>query len=153
MIFHYNTFIFMLHKILFFCHNIFMFKKFLLCGLTGWCMEVFWTGMGSAIKKDKKMTSVTSIWMFPIYGCAVVIEPLSKLLRKKNTNIVKRGTIYALMIFATEYLSGSFLKKRECCPWDYSKAKLNIKGVIRLDYFPAWFVAGLFYEKMFSKKM
>ena len=116
-------------------------------------MEVFWTGMGSAIKKDKKMTSVTSIWMFPIYGCAVVIEPLSKVLIKRNANVVKRGTIYALMIFATEYLSGSLLKKRECCPWDYSKAKLNIKGVIRLDYFPAWFAAGLIYEKMFAKKM
>ena len=54
------------------------------------------------------------------------------------------------MIFATEFLSGSILKKRECCPWDYSKAKLNIKGLIRLDYFPAWFAAGLIYEKMFA---
>lgn len=127
-----------------------MLKKFLMCGLTGWCMEVFWTGMGSAIKKDKKMTSVTSIWMFPIYGCAVIIEPLSKKLCKRKTHIVLRGTIYALMIFATEFLSGSILKKRECCPWDYSKAKLNIKGLIRLDYFPAWFTAGLIYEKMFA---
>lgn len=53
-----------------------MIKKYMMCGLTGWCMEVFWTGLGSAIKKDKKLTSNTSIWMFPIYATAIIIEPI-----------------------------------------------------------------------------
>lgn len=121
-----------------------------MCGLTGWCMEVFWTGLGSAIKKDKKLTSNTSIWMFPIYATAIIIEPLSRNLNKKGRNSLYRGFTYAMLIFATEYLTGTALKKRGCCPWDYSHAKSNINGVIRLDYFPAWFTAGLVYEKLLT---
>ena len=128
-----------------------MIKRFLMCGLTGWCMEVFWTGLGSALKKDKKLTSVTSIWMFPIYGIAVIIEPMSRHMTRKKIPTVTRGLIYAVMIFATEYATGSLLKKRDCCPWDYSKAKLNINGIIRLDYLPVWFAAGLIYERIFKK--
>ena len=48
----------------------------------------------------------------------------------------------------TEFISGSFLKKHNACPWDYSDAALNYKGIIRLDYAPVWFVVGLIYEKM-----
>lgn len=125
-----------------------MIKKYLMCGLTGWCMEVIWTGLGSAIKKDKKLTGNTSIWMFPIYASAVIIEPVSRNLLKKGKNTLYRGSVYALCIFATEFFSGSLLKKHGCCPWDYSGKKYNINGIIRLDYFPAWFTAGLIYEKM-----
>ena len=106
-----------------------MIKKYLMCGLTGWCMEVFWTGLGSAIKKDKKLTSNTSIWMFPIYATAVIIEPLANKMRKDKKTPLKRGSVYALCIFVTEYISGSILKKHNCCPWDYSHAKTNINGL------------------------
>ena len=54
----------------------------MMCGLTGWCMEVFWTGLGSAIKKDKKLTSNTSICMCPIYAIVMMIEPFG--IRMKN---------------------------------------------------------------------
>ena len=64
---------------------------------------------------------------------------------------MQRGFVYAMCIFITEFLTGSLLKKNGCCPWDYSNAKLNIKGVIRLDYFPVWFIAGLFYENILCK--
>lgn len=127
-----------------------MMKKYLLCGLTGWCMEVFWTGLGSAVNHNKKLTGNTSIWMFPIYATAIIIEPLSILLSKKNFNLFIRGFVYAACIFATEFISGSILKLFGACPWDYSKAKSNINGIIRLDYFPVWFVVGLIYERMFA---
>lgn len=129
-------------------HNNHMIKKYMLCGLTGWCMEVFWTGMGSALKKDKKLTSNTSIWMFPIYATAVIIEPICNKMCSHHRNAFCRGLVYALCIFATEFISGSLLKKRDCCPWDYSDAKLNINGIIRLDYLPVWFTVGLIYEKI-----
>lgn len=111
-------------------------------------MEVFWTGLGSAIKKDKKLTSNTSIWMFPIYATAVIIEPICKHMCKNHKSAFNRGTVYALSILITEYITGSMLKKRNCCPWDYSDAKLNINGIIRLDYLPVWFIVGLIYEKI-----
>lgn len=129
-----------------------MIKKYLLCGLAGWCMEVFWTGLGSACKKNKKLSSNTSIWMFPIYATAIIIEPIGKSLCRKKRNPLMRGGLYALCIFATEFISGTLLKKQNCCPWDYSNAKLNINGVIRLDYFPVWFAVGLIYEQILCPK-
>ncbi|BBF41545.1 hypothetical protein lbkm_0225 [Lachnospiraceae bacterium KM106-2] len=53
-----------------------------------------------------------------------------------------------LSIFGVEFVAGTILKHFDACPWDYSKAKYNVKGVIRLDYAPVWFVAGLLYEKI-----
>lgn len=127
------------------------FSNFLLCGLSGWCMECFWTGLSSIIEhKNKQLLCRTSVWMFPIYGLAACFSPLCKCM--KNRCALFRGTVYALFIFVTEFVTGSLLKKVKACPWDYSKAKLNIKGVIRLDYAPAWFLAGLFFERLLSRK-
>lgn len=50
------------------------------------------------------------------------------------------------LIFSAEYISGKLLRKKEFCPWDYSRAKWNIGKVIRLDYAPLWFLVGLFFE-------
>ena len=52
---------------------------------------------------------------------------------------------------AFRFLTGSFLKKRGICPWNYSGCRFNYKGVIRLDYYPLWFLAGLFFEKTTAK--
>ena len=82
---------------------------FLLCGLSGWCMECFWTGLHSIKTKDKTLSCHTSIWMFPIYGLAVLITPASKAL--KNHCAFFRGSIYAFSILSMEYLSGIALKK------------------------------------------
>ena len=89
------------------------------------------------------------IWMFPIYGMAFLFAPLSKLLRRRSAWF--RGSVYMCLIFLTEYVSGTILKKRNCCPWDYSHAKLNIHGIIRLDYAPVWFLTGLLYERFLTR--
>ena len=123
---------------------------FLKCGVLGWGMEIFWTGLHALGSENWKLTGYSSLWMFPIYATAIIIEPLSRNLNKKGRNSLYRGFTYAMLIFATEYLTGTALKKRGCCPWDYSHAKSNINGVIRLDYFPAWFTAGLIYEKILT---
>lgn len=124
-------------------------RNFTVCGLTGWCWECFWTGLSSAHGKDKSMTCKTSLWMFPIYGMAALLKPIRKILGSCSTFI--RGTVYTALIFAAEYFSGCFLKRHKACPWDYSKAKLNFKGVIRLDYAPAWFLLSLLFEKILKK--
>ena len=77
----------------------------------------------------------------PIYGAAAFLRPIYRL--TKNRNILFRGGIYTCCIFLTEYISGSLLKKKGICPWDYSGTPLNIGGLIRLDYAPFWFGAGL----------
>ena len=45
-------------------------KAFILCGLTGWCMEILWTGLHSILSGELTMTGKTSLLMFPIYGSA-----------------------------------------------------------------------------------
>ncbi|HBD41931.1 MAG TPA: hypothetical protein DC035_09785 [Lachnospiraceae bacterium] len=123
---------------------------FLKCGLIGWGMECLWTGCGSLCgEKNKKMPCQTSIWMFPIYGMASVLSPLCK--KMQGRHVLVRGSVYTACIFLTEYSTGSFLKKRGCCPWDYSKSKANYKGIVRFDYAPLWFLVGLMYEKVLMK--
>lgn len=126
-------------------------KNFIICGLCGWCLECFWTGLASIKnrRKDKTLACKTSVWMFPIYGMAACLSPLCNKLKEKNALI--RGGIYATLIFIGEYISGVILKKHGACPWDYSKAKLNYKGIVRLDYAPAWFFAGLLFEKILNR--
>lgn len=85
-------------------------QNFLKCGMTGWCMEVIFTGLHSIAKHDPKMMGQTSILMFPIYGAAALLGPISRLLKKHS--ILFRGLIYTCCIFTTEYVSGSILKKK-----------------------------------------
>lgn len=124
-------------------------RNFLVCGLTGWCMEILFTSAGSLLKKDGRLIGQTSIWMFPIYGMAVLIRPVYRLI--KNLPTLLRGMIYSLGIFFFEYLSGSLLKKHHMCPWDYSGAAANINGLIRLDYAPFWMAAGLIFERILTQ--
>jgi uncharacterized membrane protein len=123
--------------------------KFLLCGSLGWCLEVFWTGLHSLLRGESTMTGKTSLLMFPIYGLAAIIAPISKKLSRIPTFL--RGCIYTVGIFFAEFTSGSILKHFHMCPWDYSRTPYQYKGVIRLDYAPVWFATGLFFEKILSK--
>ncbi|WFR59609.1 hypothetical protein QA584_11125 [Anaerocolumna sp. AGMB13025] len=113
-------------------------------------MECFWTGLHSIIThKDKALSCRTSVWMFPIYGMAACLNPICRKLKDKSA--LFRGGVYAFFIFITEFCTGNLLKKFGACPWDYSKAKLNYKGLIRLDYAPAWILVGLYYEKLLNR--
>lgn len=124
-------------------------KEFFVCGLTGWCLEIIYTSLHSFRKKDLRLMGNTSIWMFPIYGLASVISLLYP--KIKHLPIWTRGTIYGAGILGVEYVSGSMLKKHHSCPWDYSEAKLNINGLIRLDYAPLWAFAGLLFETILRR--
>ncbi len=121
-------------------------RSFIQCGITGWCIEVMFTGFHSFLRRDFRLMSQTSILMFPIYGMAAFIKPIYKYI--KNWNILVRGILYTISIFLVEYFTGNFLCKKKICPWDYTKSKYNIKGVIRLDFAPLWFFTGLLFEHL-----
>lgn len=125
-------------------------KMFLTCGLFGICMEVLFTSLNSLRQHDKTASAKTSIWMFPIYGMAALICPLSKKLKGKS--FIYRGTVYAILIMCTEGFTGFLLKQKEACPWNYSASSHHIHGLVRPDYFPYWFFAGLFFEKIVNTK-
>lgn len=114
-------------------------------------MEIVFTGLGSLRKSEHSLTARTSIWMFPIYGMACFLTPLCRILRKQNFLI--RGLVYTCCIFTGEFFSGLLLKRHDACPWDYSHARYNVRGVIRLDYAPLWFGAGLLFEKIIREQL
>lgn len=124
-------------------------RNFLLCGTAGWCMEILFTALNSLRRRDRKLQGTTSLWMFPIYGCAALFAPIGRLLQKKPAWV--RGLFYMSMIFAGEYTSGSLLRRYSLCPWNYGKSRFHVKGLIRLDYAPFWFGAGLLFEKLTSR--
>lgn len=122
-------------------------KRFLIYGLAGWCMEVIWTGLGSFLSGDIFLNARTYIWMFPIYGMAILFEPIHN--RIRDWPVIIRGGVYTLLIFIIEYLAGWILQRFIGeCPWNYGGSFFSIDGLIRLDYAPAWFLAGLFFEKI-----
>lgn len=124
---------------------------FFLCGTLGWCLEIIWTSLNGIKNHDYKLTGRSSLWMFPIYGLAACIRPMSNHLKKKHRCMITRGILYTCGIFATEYTTGYLLKKHDMCPWDYSEEPTNIDGLIRLDYAPVWFATGLLYENILNK--
>lgn len=126
------------------------FYDFLKCGITGWCIEILFTALQALKNHDMTLTGQTSVWMFPIYGCAFLIAPLSRCINKHS--FLLRGIIYMLMIFLVEFLSGLLLTRLQVCPWDYSGCRFNIASVIRLDYAPYWFATGLLFEYLLRPK-
>ena len=97
-------------------------------------------------RRDYRLMAKTSVWMFFIYGLAAFTGPICDALTKMPLFV--RGGIYTVCIFFVEYITGMFLKKVRICPWDYSGCRFAVKGVIRLDFAPAWFMAGLIFERM-----
>ncbi len=124
------------------------FHNFLKCGLTGWCLEILFTALNSFRRRDMTLSGKTSVWMFPIYGCAAAFAPFSRLLRSKPFWF--RGLAYMSLIFSAEYLTGHILEKQQFCPWDYSRSRWNIRHLIRLDFAPCWFAAGLLFERLLT---
>ena len=130
-------------------HTITIFvKNFIKCGLTGWCLEIVFTAMNALRRRDMTLRGSTSLWMFPIYGSASILAPVSRRLRTKP--VWMRGLTYMSLFFTAEYLTGTLLTKRRLCPWDYGRSRWNISRVIRLDFAPCWFGAGLLFERLLS---
>jgi len=109
-------------------------------------LEVLFTGAGAAVKRDRSATAQTYLWMHPIYGgTALVMEEVSARLKPLPRPL--RALAYTAIIYAAEYGAGWFLKRLlGRCPWDYSRSRWNVHGLIRLDYAPAWYLTALLFE-------
>lgn len=120
-----------------------VFGKFVVYGLIGWAVEVVFTGASAALfEKDKSATAKTYLWMHPIYGAAgLLLEWMAKKLRSLPEGA--KPLAYVPVIYGVEYVTGWALRRTlGHCPWDYKDRGLNFHGLIRLDYAPAWLLAG-----------
>lgn len=121
--------------------------KFIVYGSIGLTLEVVFTGVCAALfERDRAATGRTYLWMFPIYGgAALLLEQVYPIVAP--VPLLVRGLAYVGVIFVVEYLSGLVLRRViGRCPWDYGCRGLSVHGLIRLDYAPAWFFAGLLFE-------
>ncbi|MDD3890010.1 MAG: hypothetical protein PHR65_08830, partial [Syntrophomonadaceae bacterium] len=93
-----------------------MLTRFIIYGMVGWVTEVVFTGTASLISGSILLSGYTYLWMFPIYGMAIFLEPLHDQIRTSPWLI--RGLIWTAAIFMIEYLSGWVLKNLiGICPW------------------------------------
>lgn len=111
-------------------------------------MEIVWTGLGSLYLGNWQLPAFTYLWMLPIYGMAIFMEPVHEEIR--GWPWYWRGLVWMLIIFTIEYTTGWLLKTLlGSCPWDYTGVSgYHLRGLIRLDYAPEWFVAGLLFERI-----
>jgi uncharacterized membrane protein len=126
-----------------------MLIRFILYGLLGWCVEVFWSAIEDALRKgpgDWRLRGQSYLWSFPLYGSAALLfEPLHDTVRALPW--VARGIIYVVAIWTIEYAAGWTLKRTVgACPWDYTCCRHHLNGLISWDYFPIWFVFGFMLE-------
>ncbi|MBQ2400565.1 MAG: hypothetical protein II311_00965 [Lachnospiraceae bacterium] len=137
------------------------FCNFLKCGVAGWCMEIIFTSMESIAAKDMRLMGRISLLMFPIYGMGAMLRPISGWMDRwigephaltPKDIFWRHGFSDMVLIFCAEYVTGAFLKARNMCPWDYSGRIWNVDGLIRLDFAPFWFAAGLIFERLTRTK-
>jgi uncharacterized membrane protein len=123
-----------------------MLRRFAVYGLLGWVVEVLFTGSWSAASGDANATAKSYLWMHPIYGAGgLLLESVSR--RTKGLPLPVRAGLYAGLMYAVEYGTGALLRRAlGRCPWDYGCNGLNLHGLVRLDYAPAWLALGLLFE-------
>ena len=134
--------------------------NFCKCGIAGWCLEVMFTSMESVMAHDWRLMGRTSLLMFPIYGMGALLAPIVNWVDRwigdspcrTTDQYMRHGVLYMVLIFTAEYVSGTWLKARGMCPWDYTGRQSSINGLIRLDFAPLWFATGLFFERLTRQK-
>jgi len=126
-------------------------KKIIINSIT-WCSigitnEVIFTAISDYFSiYDNKLIGYTYLWMIPIYSLLPVIFWISDKIIK---NIFIKSLFVSLNIMFFELLYGSFLKKYFICPWEKNYiSHYSINNVVRLDYFPFWYMISLIWSKL-----
>ena len=126
--------------------------RFYVYALHGCAAEVTYTAMWELLLNfNFKMPGNSHIWALFIYGLStLVIEQVHPLLRDEwKLPLVARGLLYTIWTFFWEFSTGYCLRLFDACAWDYEPwFDYHVMGLITLEYFPLWFCASLFAEKV-----
>ncbi len=122
--------------------------RFAVYGALGLCGELAFTSLNGYLRdRGAGFRGRTSPWMFPVYGLVQpLFEPAHDAMRDRVPAAL-RAALYAAGFLAVEYASGRALRRlRGAAPWNYSGARWNVDGLVRMDYGPVWAAAGLALE-------
>ncbi len=133
-------------------HTFFMVVVFASFGIA---IEVFFTAAMAIVNRtpvcDKPLVALEGhsyVWMAFIYGLIPVLGVLFYN-RVKDWPALFRLPFYVVIIYIVEFTSGYLLQiTTGSCPWHYTSG-LNIMGLIRLDYFPAWLLFVWLVERLY----
>lgn len=117
-------------------------ERFLIYGLAGWAIDSLFVCIGTGRRRPSSLLNV------PVYGLAQpLFEPVHD--RTRRRPLPQRAAMYGAGILAVEYSSGWLLRWLVgYVPWDYSRARFAIDGLVRLDYLPLWAAYGLGLERL-----
>ena len=119
-------------------------------GIAGWTLEILMTGAAGLFSEERDVAAParTYLWMYPIYGLGgLALEQIRHRLRRLPR--VVRAAAYVPAIFGVEAATGAALRRLiGSCPWDYSGRRTHVRGLVRLDYAPLWFLVGLAFERL-----
>jgi uncharacterized membrane protein len=125
-------------------------KRFLGYGFVGWALEMTFTGVtGSNWLRDRRLRGHSYLWMLPIYGAGgMVLERLHGRLATRGVPRWARSLAYTAGIYGVEFGSAALLNRLIGeVPWRYVKG-LNVRGYVRLDYAPFWYLCGWLFEPL-----
>jgi hypothetical protein len=122
-------------------------RRFGFYGVVGWAIEVLMTGACSIVfDRNPSAMARTSLWMHPIYGAGgLLLEHVDRPFARWPRAV--RALAYVPVIFAVEAATGALLRRAiGRCPWDYTGRGLHLKGLVRLDYLPLWYLVGYAFD-------
>ncbi len=125
-------------------------ERALLLSCVGVAAEVVFTAL-TARKRDRRLLGYSYIWMFPIYA---LLYPGFRLLLPLLGAWAwpLRAVFYAALIMAVEGATGLVLRAAVGeAPWEpeYRGHTWAVAGLVRLDFFPAWALAALAFERAY----
>ncbi len=125
-----------------------------LFAVLGLGLEVIFTGLVDCKKNTLcHLMGYSSLWYLPLYMMVPILFGVTKLF-VFQINWCARGLIYMIMIFAIEYVAMFALRKllgASPSEGSYYRSPYNVRGLIRLDYAPAMFALGLFFECVYRR--
>lgn len=122
-------------------------------GLLGFMYEIVFTAAWELVQSkftDFSLKGYSSIWSFFIYGTCTFCGERFYNHTKTNFSAVSRGLVYMQMAYSWEFVCGLILRQFDACTWDYSEFRLDVMGLIALEYAPFWFLTGLFQEFIYD---